>query len=125
LLRRAEEVTRTKVWTLLQLLIVTPIDENRSATCVETAIYVSPSISDHKTFGQIDFELFGRLGQHPGQRLSAIAGISVGHTGVETGHDSINRELLQKLSMNAFHDFTSHTSATDIRLVGRHYQEKS
>src|SRR5271165_7616681 len=76
-LRRTGEIMRSKIRIPLQLLLVAPINKNRFTSCVETAVYVSPSISDHETFCKVNLELFGRLEQHAGPGFPTVAGISV------------------------------------------------
>src|SRR5271165_7361895 len=113
-LRRTGEIMRSKIRIPLQLLLVAPINKNRFTSCVETAVYVSPSISDHEAFCKVNLELFGRLGQHAGLSFSTVTGIAAGRTCVEAGHNAVDRKLLQKPSVNGLHDFTGEGPATNI-----------
>src|SRR5580700_11964158 len=104
---------RTKVRIPFQFLLVAPINKNCFTSRVETAVYISPPISDHETLCKINFERVGRLKQHSGSGFSALARISINRASVEASHNTINRKLLQHPCVNRLHRLTGESPAPD------------
>src|SRR5271165_6936629 len=123
-LRRTGEIMRSKVRTPLQLLLVSPINKIRFTSCVETAVYVSPSISDHEAFCKVNLELFGRLGQHAGLRFSTVTGIAAGRACVEAGHNAVVRRLLHARSVVGPHHGWVLKPLTIDRVITCFHEEK-
>ena len=98
-----------------QRLFIASVNEHHRRTRGPAGLNVSPPVADREAARQIQIETVGRLEQHPGLRLAAIAFVRIV---VRADEDSVQIELGSQRALHPLELARIEVAARDLRLIG-------